>query len=355
MAYQTQQWTAPQGTGLNRYAKGTETETHITLTLDPENLTNSPTPFTAERMAHIESGIADAYAIENVYPIEWREYALGQTTRRWVGMTTLGNDVYACVSGGDIYKQTGGTGDFIALGQTLRAWRGMTTLGNDVYACVNGGDIYKQTGGTGDFVALGQTSRNWRGMTTLGNDVYACVQYGDIYKLSLSNTIRASADFTLSAYPDGSRKRIANTHATNIITVTAPSGQTILGLTSIPLGSGRIVELELISTDWKSVNETVLVDTCENSANTIGYIKYSSGRMTQRIAYYSLEGAGWVTLDWPTNFVRNVVTAYGNMMPYATSLENYAVTIGTVSTTQVRCNYSVIDRVMVIEGTGYWK
>ena len=71
MAYQTQQWTAPQGTGLNRYAKGAETSTHLTLTLDPENLTNSPTPFTAERMAHMENGIAEAHAIENVYPIEW--------------------------------------------------------------------------------------------------------------------------------------------------------------------------------------------------------------------------------------------------------------------------------------------
>ena len=31
---------------------------------------------------------------------------LSQTTRDWLGMTTLGTDVYACVYGGDIYKQT---------------------------------------------------------------------------------------------------------------------------------------------------------------------------------------------------------------------------------------------------------
>jgi hypothetical protein len=73
--------------------------------------------------------------------------ALGQTARSWYEMTTLGNDVYACVYGGDIYKQTGGIGNFQALGQTARGWVGMTTLGNDVYACVYGGDIYKQTGG----------------------------------------------------------------------------------------------------------------------------------------------------------------------------------------------------------------
>ncbi|MFM6198553.1 MAG: hypothetical protein ACKPE1_05305, partial [Dolichospermum sp.] len=44
--------------------------------------------------------------------------ALGQTTRQWLGMTVLGNDVYCSVFGGDIYKQAGGVGSFVALGQT---------------------------------------------------------------------------------------------------------------------------------------------------------------------------------------------------------------------------------------------
>jgi hypothetical protein len=43
-------------------------------------------------------------------------------------MTTLGNDVYVCVYGGDIYKQTNGTGDFVAMNQTNRAWRYMTAI-----------------------------------------------------------------------------------------------------------------------------------------------------------------------------------------------------------------------------------
>ena len=109
--------------------------------------------------------------------------ALGQTPRNWYGITTLGTDVYACVSNGDIYKQTNGTGNFLPLGQASRGWRGMTTLGTDVYASVAGADIYKQTNGTGNFIALGQTSRNWFGMTTLGTNVYASVDGGgDIYK-----------------------------------------------------------------------------------------------------------------------------------------------------------------------------
>ena len=34
----------------------------------------------------------------------------------------------------------------------------------DVYASVSNGDIYKQAGGTGNFVALSQETRDWRGM-----------------------------------------------------------------------------------------------------------------------------------------------------------------------------------------------
>jgi hypothetical protein len=98
---------------------------------------------------------------------------LGQTSRNWAAMTTLGTNVYAAVGPGDIYMQTGGTGNFVALGQTSRGWTAMTTLGNNVYATVANGDIYMQTNGTGNFVALGQTSRVWRGMAAFGNNVYA--------------------------------------------------------------------------------------------------------------------------------------------------------------------------------------
>jgi DNA-directed RNA polymerase delta subunit len=107
--------------------------------------------------------------------------ALGQTSRAWYGMTSANGNVYACVFNGDIYKQTNGTGNFVALGQTTRSWTAMTTINSDVYACVYNGDIYKQTNGTGNFVALGQTTRSWIGMTTANGNVYACVDGGDIY------------------------------------------------------------------------------------------------------------------------------------------------------------------------------
>jgi len=588
MEYTKQTWTAPTGTGLSRYAKSAESASHVTLTLDPENLTNTPTPFTAERMAHMEDGIAKAY--DTAPPTPWAQYSgkdipqlpdnvAGTTYKRdndwtttdgWVAtdgsLSVVNNSlelvstntsslgiyktltssnkmiaviakksnagrirIMATIAGvvtelktvivqadelqliiatttssftdvrvyfldniaigtkGTIQSIYIGTGAYDRLvfdnsyhyrhlvnkaviptphglyfngatsylrskekitlpdvftfsatvncavksaGQVLFAqglftatpflWLFRYIHTNHLYIRGSDGtqaiivqnvlnfftgldntnieveaafdfinktvDLYRNKVKFGSTLSLGTMVKPVTDNIYFGNDAsigYPLLGYMrniQLYDTSLTNTqrnwlaqgntppilydvtnwlaletLRYNASFLLQPYSDGKKLRIANTHATNIITVTAPSGQTILGLTSIPLGSGRIVELELISTDWKSVNETVLVDTCENSANTIGYIKYSSGRMTQRIAYYSLEGAGWVTLDWPTNFVRNVVTAYGNMMPYATSLENYAVTIGTVSTTQVRCNYPVTDRTMIIEGTGYWK
>jgi len=116
--------------------------------------------------------------------------------------TGLNGDIYACVSGGDIYVQTGGVGDFVGLGQTSRSYNGMTvSKTGDVYACVNGGDIYKQTGGTGDFVAMNQTIRNWHGMATgLNGDIYACSSTAGIYALkdgAVNNKLvfRANVDF----------------------------------------------------------------------------------------------------------------------------------------------------------------
>jgi hypothetical protein len=69
----------------------------------------------------------------------------------------------------------------------------MTAAPNgDVYACTGvstgiGGDIYKQTGGVGNFEPLGQALIYWLAMTAAPNgDVYAAVYNGDIYKLSSS-------------------------------------------------------------------------------------------------------------------------------------------------------------------------
>jgi hypothetical protein len=115
----------------------------------------------------------------------------GLPNRLYFGITvTPSNDVYVSVINGDIYKQTNGSGAFVALNQTNRSWRGMVSdLNGNIYACVYGGDIYKQTNGTGNFVSMGAGNRNWHSiMVSTDNYLYAAVRYGDVYK-SPMNTV----------------------------------------------------------------------------------------------------------------------------------------------------------------------
>jgi len=80
--------------------------------------------------------------------------------------------------------------DFFDLNPTAQNWKVMAATPNgDVYACVYGGSIYKQSRGIGNFVSLGQpvslgqTSRNWQGMTVSPNgDIYISVFGGNIYE-----------------------------------------------------------------------------------------------------------------------------------------------------------------------------
>ena len=68
-------------------------------------------------------------------PPPWISPAAGKPDREVQDVITV--ERREVVAGGGIL------GDFAPLGQTSRAWIGMTTLGNNVYATVNGGDIYK--------------------------------------------------------------------------------------------------------------------------------------------------------------------------------------------------------------------
>jgi len=67
----------------------------------------------------------------------------------------------------------------------------------------------------------------------------------------LTKEIRSSANFTLDTFTDGTRLRVINTHATNTITCTLPSGQTYNGAGTISIPAGRIIDIELIGTTWK--------------------------------------------------------------------------------------------------------
>jgi len=111
---------------------------------------------------------------------------LSQASRGWYSMASAPNgDIYAGTNVGDIYKQTSGTGNFIAQSVLGGAnWLAMCAAPNgDIYAANQFGDIYKKTNGSGNFTALGQTFRNWRGMAAAPNgDIYAVALGIDVYK-----------------------------------------------------------------------------------------------------------------------------------------------------------------------------
>ena len=113
--------------------------------------------------------------------------SLGQTARLWTGLAASpSGNLYSCVDGGDIYKQTDGIGDFNPMGQTTRNWIGIAASSTGhIYAVERNGDIYKQTNGVGTFSALSQTARNWKSMAAgLNGDVFVAARSGPggIYK-----------------------------------------------------------------------------------------------------------------------------------------------------------------------------
>lgn len=139
--------------------------------------------------------------------------------------SSLSNDVYACVNGDEILKQTNETGSFISESPygkdwsdikreldgsiyacertTKQLWKKTNGVGDftpielggktpqsfcvtpsgDIFFCVYGGAIYRKINGVGDIVDVGAGNKNWEYMyATKTNDVYACVYNGDIYK-----------------------------------------------------------------------------------------------------------------------------------------------------------------------------
>lgn len=69
-----------------------------------------------------------------------------------------------------------------------------------------------------------------------------------------TQTLRYNANFTLPTFLDGTRVRLANTHATNTITCTLPTGQTMNGQSSFTIAPDTLLEFELIGTAWKCVS-----------------------------------------------------------------------------------------------------
>jgi hypothetical protein len=205
--------------------------------------------------------------------------ALGQTLRAWYGMTSANGNVYACVFGGDIYMQTAGVGNFVALGQALRSWTSMATVGSDVYATVYNGDIYKQTGGIGNFAGLGHTNRAWIGMTSLGTNLYICVDGGDIF-------VRDTLAGSISSLNQTSRNYFGMTQLNGNVYV-SENNSTGQGIYMQSGGTGNFVTLNQTPRAWRGMT----------SANGNAYASVFSGDI-----YMQTNGTGnFVSIQSFTN------------------------------------------------------
>ena len=171
--------------------------------------------------------------------------AISETTRNYIDIAIAPNgNVYATVSGGDIYMQTNGTGSFNAIGETVREWRSIAIASNNnVYITVNNGDIYKQALGVGAFVGLGQTAREWRNIViTVNNNIYANVRFGDIYMQTNS-----TGAFVGLGQSGGMAGQMVATPSNNIYVL---SGTQIYMQTS---GSGNFNSLNQIDRNYTSL------------------------------------------------------------------------------------------------------
>jgi len=92
MAYEKQTWQPRTGSGLNRFID--QDGNILVLTAAPTEIINPGTPFTADRMSHIEDGIAAVDgAVADVAPIFVLSSSvltrIGQPTRPMTLTTTI--------------------------------------------------------------------------------------------------------------------------------------------------------------------------------------------------------------------------------------------------------------------------
>jgi len=148
----------------------------------------------------------------------------GITSRNYIYVKIMPNgDAYATVSGSnDIYKRTGGTGDFIAMGFTARSYTYIiSTPSGDAYFPVEGDDIYKINSGTSVLTALGQTFRSWANGYFLNGDLYIAVGGTSYKQTGLAGNFVLNTLFTYPVNPIGVLWNVTVSKTTNNVYVPA--------------------------------------------------------------------------------------------------------------------------------------
>jgi len=99
----------------------------------------------------------------------------GEIARAYFNIVVAQNgDVYATLrSSGDIYKRTGGVGNFVAMGFPSRTYQGLILLpSGDLYVSTSNDDVYKINAVAGTLTALGVGNANRTYGYYMGGDAY---------------------------------------------------------------------------------------------------------------------------------------------------------------------------------------
>lgn len=107
------------------------------------------------------------------------------------------NNVYITTGGvynfGYIYKQTNATGAWNQITADNRPWEGLAIKGTDIYASA-GSTIYKQTGGSGSFIAIpGSYPRSRRMLITASNNLYFATNNSWYFQSNMTGAITTNS------------------------------------------------------------------------------------------------------------------------------------------------------------------
>lgn len=135
MSYTKQTWLARLGAGLNKFINSGDSH-NLELTPNPDSISQEGTPFTADRMNHIEDGIYAAHEyLGNIMPGSYTNKALylnynGKPTASSVTATELG---YLSGVTGAIQTQLDAKESAMSIPSGYSSYSGSHTLSNNTY------------------------------------------------------------------------------------------------------------------------------------------------------------------------------------------------------------------------------
>lgn len=152
------------------------------------------------------------------FPRDFTQQEFPVNEPEFKGITEAPNgDIYVADWRNGIHKKSADSQYFVPVDQTYRAWADITAAPNgDIYASSyewGPNNIYKQTGGEGDFLPeVIPSEKSCVGITAaLNGDIYASIKDGKMYKKSYGTGSFVLVDLGLPLYTHGSMTTDKNT------------------------------------------------------------------------------------------------------------------------------------------------